>query len=387
MNKFPKICHVFLFLTNQCCCCCPYCFEHRAETRMTQDMAFRIVKQLIKNAEEERLIPSICYFGGEPMLEYDTIIKPITEYIRKEYKKPFNLQIITNGVLLNEEKIKFLTDNNVALQLSIDGDRITQEFNRPMKNGQSSHDILANVVPNIIKYDSNANFRATIIPATVKNTYNDLIYLTQLGFKAGFIMPNVFEPWSKMDKDIFAENLRLYTDYIISEFKNEKSPIVLRNYRDAFRLIPQINLAIEQKMFRPEQLSGIKTRCGLCMSTSAAVSYNGELYSCLEQEGNEEFHLGNIFTGIDEDKRNKLIAKWDGSLKLDKCKECKLNRICNYGCVSKNYTLCGHFNIPPDLYCWWENLFLDEAIYMCNAFGDNLPQNFVSIWEEINNGG
>lgn len=49
---------------------------------MTYDTALDAAKFLIANAEEVNQTPSINFFGGEPMLMWDSIIVPLTNWIR-----------------------------------------------------------------------------------------------------------------------------------------------------------------------------------------------------------------------------------------------------------------------------------------------------------------
>lgn len=77
---------------------------------------------------------SIAFFGGEPMLMYDSLIVPFIHWIEdsgvaKEYN--FTFSITTNGTLLNEERIKFLWSHNIPILLSIDGAKETQDNQRP----------------------------------------------------------------------------------------------------------------------------------------------------------------------------------------------------------------------------------------------------------------
>lgn len=387
MSKYPPITHAFLFLTNQCCCACPYCFENRTTERMSYETAFKAMNMLKSNAEQAGLTPGITYFGGEPMLEYDTIIVPLTNFIRNEYNKPFSLHMITNGVLLDSEKIKFFVDNHIDIQLSIDGGKDTQDKNRPLKNGDSSYDRLEKIIPELLTYAPRTPFRATIIPNRVRYFYQDMIDIENLGFNCGFMMPNVFEPWSEEDKNEFVRQLRKYSDHLISIFRCNKKPIAIRNYDDSMRMIPRINKAIEDDIIRPENLCGLKVKCGMCTSNNGSIACNGDIYSCVEEIGNDLFKMGTIEDGIIENKRARLQSFYkNDSITLEKCKDCKLNRICDYGCISKNYTINHDFNNKVDLFCWWDQLFLDEAIYICNAFGEDVPESFINYWEGINNG-
>ncbi|MGN1326575.1 MAG: hypothetical protein ACI4VQ_00590 [Clostridia bacterium] len=60
---------------------------------------------------------SVNFFGGEPLLCFDSLIKPLVE----KYKDIVSFGITTNGVLLDEDIVDFFYENNIQLLLSFDG--------------------------------------------------------------------------------------------------------------------------------------------------------------------------------------------------------------------------------------------------------------------------
>ena len=56
---------------------------------------------------------NLTFFGGEPTLCWDSIIVPLTAYIKEKYPKIFSLNITTNGTLLNQDRINFLKENEI----------------------------------------------------------------------------------------------------------------------------------------------------------------------------------------------------------------------------------------------------------------------------------
>lgn len=65
----------------------------------------------------------------------------------------------TNGILLNEERVKFCYDNNIKLLLSIDGIKEVQDYNRPCRDTNlSSFDLVEKNIPIILKYFPNTTF-------------------------------------------------------------------------------------------------------------------------------------------------------------------------------------------------------------------------------------
>ena len=104
----PKITSAMLIVTHACNLACRYCFVHQEPSRMTYDTAKRAAQFLLDNAEGTNDIPSINFFGGEPLLMWDSIIKPLTLWLREEVKKPFELSMTSNGILLDDKKIDFM---------------------------------------------------------------------------------------------------------------------------------------------------------------------------------------------------------------------------------------------------------------------------------------
>lgn len=73
---------------------------------------------------------SITFYGGEPLLQYDKICYTI-EKVKKYYKiLDAQYTITTNGYLLTEDKVKYLIDNNVYINVSIDGYEEIHDLNR-----------------------------------------------------------------------------------------------------------------------------------------------------------------------------------------------------------------------------------------------------------------
>ena len=58
-------------------------------------------------------------FGGEPLMNWALIVKICA--FKKKLMRPLTVYIMTNGALLDEEKILFLKENDIVLSISYDG--------------------------------------------------------------------------------------------------------------------------------------------------------------------------------------------------------------------------------------------------------------------------
>ena len=93
------------------------------------------------------------------------------------------------------------------------------------------------------------------------------------------------------------------------------------------------------------------------------------------------FYIGNIFDGERDDLRYRLIDLYDSApARGVDCETCKLNRICDGGCVANNYMINGALNVLPEVYCWWKRLLLDEAIYIMQTLGTEENDMFRKRW-------
>ncbi len=355
---------------------------------MTYETALDAAKFLIANAEEVNQTPSINFFGGEPMLMWDSIIVPLTNWIRQEYNKPFQLSMTTNGTLLNEERIKFMKENNIGILLSIDGAKETQDYNRPYHNTTgSSFDTLEKILPLIVENFS-TTFRMTTIPPTCHHVFENIQFASSLGFNSFFVIPNVFEEWPEDKKLVLKDEMTKYGDYYIECMRNGTHPIVFSTFENAFSDIKAINSAISNKQYRITPKCKACGKCGLGSSRFASIHPNGNLYGCQEMTSNEGeqsvFYIGNIYTGVEDERRTALMELYDNNPIIgSNCETCRYNRICDGGCVANNYMSTGSLSHLPKMYCWWKQIVLDEAIRVMQTLGNEGNETFRKKWVSI----
>lgn len=375
---FPKITSAFFILTNQCNLKCPYCFVNQNVEKMPFNIALDATKFLIRNSKDIGYTPNIVFFGGEPLLEWDSVIVPLTKYIREEYKEPFNLSITSNCILMTEEKLNFMKENNIGLLFSIDGDQETQDINRPFHNGKGSFDMLIDKIPMILKYYPNMTFRATIHKPTAHLTFDNMKFAIQQGYNNMFFIPNVFDDWSEDDKDILRWQVSMFGDYFIKNARHGKI-IHLNNLDRIFPLITEINEAYKNKSGRPL----IKHKCGLGTGAGASISPDGKIYACQEMVTNDStFLIGDIYNGENQEKRKQLASMFNSQkvYGLNNCVGCKLDKVCDGACVANNYLWSKDLNRIPDMYCYWQQILLDEAIRICNILGSERNELFKNTY-------
>lgn len=119
-----------IFTTSDCNARCYYCYEHGCEKmNMESETANKVADFIVSSVKNSgNNIARISWFGGEPILNFDAI-KIITEKLINSNIK-IRSSIITNGYLLDDEKLDYLHDkcNCDNLQITLDG--IEDEYNK-----------------------------------------------------------------------------------------------------------------------------------------------------------------------------------------------------------------------------------------------------------------
>lgn len=374
-DSLPLIDGGFLIVTERCNLACEYCFVNQDAKDMSIDTALDCVDFVYENSLKSHKQPSINFFGGEPLLRWKDIVVPVVEYAKeKKYNIAFGLT--SNGVLLDEEKLKYMKENNISLLFSIDGDCATQDINRPFHGGKGSSPYVNSKIEMVLKYYPEMTFRATISNLTVQNTFHNMKYAVDKGYKNLFTVPNVFANWSDLQKQTLREEMRKFSNYYIELFRQGK----VIHYSPYDRLYPQL-IQINQNHLKGEKRpykDGVKGqgKCGLGSNRYASFGTDGKMYGCQEMitDYSEDniFTIGDVYSGVDNEKRLKLANSFDRSMVRsvsEKCETCRYNLVCDGGCVANNYIANKDVNVMSEMYCVWMSILIDETEYICDVLG------------------
>ncbi len=145
--------HYFLIVlpTLNCNFKCWYCIQDHVPSRMSPK-TFDAIKRHIEYMIAEQKIESLHldWFGGEPFMYFDQVIKPLSEFaIAKceEYGIPFINGSTTNGYFIDERIADTLTDLKFTqFQITLDGDKEHHDKVKFMNGCDSAFDyVLTNI--------------------------------------------------------------------------------------------------------------------------------------------------------------------------------------------------------------------------------------------------
>ena len=328
-----------LHIAHSCNLNCSYCFAaqgkyHGADSLMSYETGKRALDFLIENSGDRHNL-EVDFFGGEPLLNFP-VVKRLVNYARsieKQHNKNFRFTLTTNGVLIDEDVIDFCNKEMDNVVLSLDGRREKHDFFRKDLAGNGSYD---KILPKFKEFvekrgDKSYYMRGTFTHNNVDFT-EDIFHMADLGFKELSMEPVVCKP----DEE-----------YALTY---EDLPKVLEQYEILAKEMIKRRRAGNGFTFYHYMLdltSGpcIYKRITGCGSGTEymAVTPQGELYPCHQFVGDENYKLGDIFTGV-TNKQKVDEFKLCNAYAKEECKDCFARLYCSGGCAANAYHATGNIN-------------------------------------------
>jgi len=306
--------------TFECNFDCVYCYEKKTGPSMREETTQRIANYICKVSERKRTI-HIGWFGGEPLIEFDTI-RLINEQVKKvceENKTNFSSSISTNGYLLDEKKALLFEELGIRnVQITLDGPPEFHDRYRPLKGGQGTfHVIFKNMS---ILLEETESVMVTLRINVGPDNYDSISNLLDM-----------FEDFPK-------SRMRVYFRWIFqgSEDNKEFHTKVreFRGYgREAFEKLAIFYMEALKRNFNV--MLPILTHhmyCEYDSISSILIGPRGEIYPCTVAV-NEGEEIGRITEkGLEYDKVKYLNWHRLDPFEDEKCRECILLPLCMGGC-------------------------------------------------------
>ena len=356
-NRNPVVKAICLHVAHDCNLTCSYCFAEEGEYNgpkglMSAEVGKAAIDFLVKNSANRHNL-EIDFFGGEPLMNFD-VVKEVVEYARsieKEANKNFRFTITTNGVLLDNEKQKYINENMYNVVLSLDGRKQVNDKVRKTHTGKGSYDLITPKFQKLAESREQQNYyvRGTFTRYNMDFS-KDVMHLADLGFKQISVEPVVAPldmPYALQEEDIpglFAEYESLARD-ILKRKKDNKD----------FNFF-HFNIDLSQGPCAHKRLAG----CGTG-TEYLAVTPEGDLYPCHQFVGMEEFKMGDVYTGVvntdirDEFEQCSVYSK-------PKCKECWAKFYCSGGCIANSYNFHNDIRDVYEIGCQLQRKRVECAI-------------------------
>lgn len=349
-----------LHVAHDCNLRCKYCFASTGDFGqgrkiMPPEIAKKAIDFVIARSGVRHNI-EVDFFGGEPLMAWDTVTQTV-DYARsleEKYNKKFRFTITTNGLLLDEDKRKYINENMDNCVLSLDGRReVNDEFRKTVAGTGSYDTIVPKFKALVDERDPNLDYyaRGTFTSHNL-DFAEDVLSIADAGFDRLSVEPVTADPGCGYDlteddlPKIEAEYDRL-TD-IMLERKKEGKPFTFFHFM----------VDLDQGPCVVKRLRG----CGAGYEY-VAVTPDGDIYPCHQFVGKDEFKQGSV---LDQSFNMDIAQKFAGMniYSRPKCQKCWAKFYCSGGCSAANYNMNHDMNDSYDLGCEMERKRLECAIYL-----------------------
>jgi len=311
--------HLAINTTLNCNFSCWYCYETRSKRKMTTEVRDAIIKFIEKRMSINKTkFFKIDWFGGEPLMAYKNVIKPISEELNvlcEKYGARYVAGITTNGYLITPSLIADFTKYNIhTFQITLDGYKEHHNKTRFQVKGKDSYDIivknvidLAKSIPNIDLY-LRINFTKDILDDCLK-------------IRDSFPM--------NIRKRIIINLVQVWQDQSADKNRDE----TLKRYHE-------VNNIFRDSGFRILNLRHSYMQSCSCYAdkyNEAIVNYDGRIFKCSTQNFEEATEDGGITPEgeivWDEDRLSKRIAR--ATFDNEICLNCKYVPLCSGRCSQR----------------------------------------------------
>lgn len=358
-NKKRVIKALCLHISHDCNLRCRYCFAATGNfggerTMMSPEIGKKAIDMLIRESGNRRNL-EIDFFGGEPLMNFDTV-KQIVEYAKskeKEFNKNFKFTLTTNAILLNDENIKYMNENMQNLVLSIDGREATNDKMRTRVDGKGSYKSILPLIKKVAESRNQDNYyvRGTFTRENLDFS-KDVLHLADEGFKQISVEPVVAA--KDTGYDIREEDLPAafneYEELALEYVKRDKEG----NGFNFFHFM----IDLQNGPCISKRLSG----CG-SGDEYVAVTPEGDIYPCHQFVGMKDFKMGNV----NHDEIDKSIQERFREANVytkEECRQCWARFYCSGGCAANAFSFNGTIKKPYSIGCELERKRVECSLWI-----------------------
>lgn len=380
-------------VVNSADCCnlkCTYCYANEGtynqEKHVTSFSELKNIYEMILTIYVDG-IGSINFFGGEPLLAFDSIIE-FCRYVEQDaairiennpsFLKP-TFSIITNGTLIDDSAARFLKDHDFSIVVSLDG---PEEVNNLCRISDTLDNVFRTVSDNLLnlqKYGLSYSCECTFTDQFLATYTSGMMdhYLDSL-FDLGFTSVGcVLEKKRRLPQSI--EQLKpilknLYSEIVDYSFKTLCSDDLPSRY-------PLLVLKTIQNITKRRET--ISCSAG---SESIFSNWRGDIYPCQTYYAAGKKKLGNVFSQADQIKVAINSFTRVNNSEIAACKDCYSYGYCTTICPGSSLQLFNDEYKVDELDCYSQKVMLSRCIYNMANLTETDHQKFIeSFMAEINN--
>jgi len=260
--------------------------------------------------------------------------------LEKKHGKVMKFTLTTNALSLEQESMRFLDENDIAVVLSMDGrPEVHDRVRRADDGSRTSARIMDNCIEFVAGRGGQDYYARGTYTALNLDFAKDVEYVADKGFDRISFEPVVLFDGSPMQigqehlPRIFEEYDRL-TEYML-ERKSKGLPILFFHF----------DMSVAKGPCLAKRLSG----CG-AGADYVAVTPEGDIYPCHQFAGKPEFRLGDVWSGISNEGKVREFSDANIYTKAG-CADCWARFFCSGGCHANAYSSNGSILEPYAIGC------------------------------------
>lgn len=289
---------------------CWYCYEtHIKDSKMNSETKDKVISFVKKTIQENPQIKDfyISWFGGEPLLYFDKVIRPILSEIVPYLKSAnvnFSCGITTNGLLLNQERLDFCKEHSLnSFQITLDGHRERHDKVRFISEGKGSYDKILQNIFLIAKNNLTASVRVNCSPETL------------------FGIPLILKEFNTL---LETEKKNIHFDFhkvwqVAQDIEDD-----LMDYRVQFR---ESGFRVRGGIY-----DTLVQSCYADKKNHVTINYNGEVFKCTARDFKSEDVEGKLNDDGSLEWNDKYHKRLNSKFNNRPCFDCKIFPICGGGC-------------------------------------------------------
>lgn len=302
---------------------CWYCYEnHLNGSRMSSDTLEAVKRFIARTVGSNPSIKrfSLGFFGGEPLMYFAKIARPLIEAADKVCKDngvSLHVNFTTNAGLLTDSMTEFLKNYACGFQITLDGGEADHDKTRFWKNGSGSYRLIINNVKKLARNGMNVILRINFTSENIDSASTVADFFSDLDEKSRrYISVDLQRVWQDR-KDRFDET-------------EEKAAALRAELRKEGFTVHTNHLA-----------HTVRQSCYGDKVNHILINYNGDLYGCTARDFNRDNRIGTLSPdGETVFEEEKHFLRENAKYSKEFCYFCRIAPICGGGCKQRAVESC-----------------------------------------------
>ena len=364
---FPDVCALALDVSGSCNLQCTYCAESMTLPQrqpMAKETLSRAVEALF--AWSNPAAPLTILFGnGEPLLHAKRV-KAVGELaigLARQQDRQLTLSLTTNGTLLKRDIRRWLIKDGWEVKVSLDGGRADHDRHRIDARGKGSYGRIKGKLRKLAKAIPQ-RCSTTAVFCKGSDAARIIAAHAALGVRSLEIVPVAAPPGSPLlpGKAELLDYRRFIAAYAKKLLNKNKLPALPR---------------LQGQLRHVLGLGNKQIVCGAGRNFFA-VGREGQLYPCYRFVGLEQFILGNLESGPNQEAVQRFTAFCARPRSArQECNQCWAAPLCNGPCFAATELLSQ--GAPPEAYCAMVQADSEAALWLVDKLRTKNPVQLCQL--------